>query len=53
MNMMSIAGRSVRLAALAAPLVAGACKGGGSSPADPKYDVVLPGADDVDDSLSA
>jgi protein-disulfide isomerase len=53
MNMMSIAGRSVRLAALAALLVAGACKGGGSSPADPKYDVVLPGADDVDDSLSA
>lgn len=38
--------------AVAILLATSACKGSASSSADPKYEVALPGADDVDDSLS-
>lgn len=48
-----IATRSLLFVALAALLSTPACKGSTSSQADPSYDVELPGAADVDDSLSA
>lgn len=44
--------RSLVLVALASILSVSACKGGQASAADPVYEA-LPGADDVDDSLSA